>query len=300
MKIAILGKNSQIGRALIDSLKNDFKVYSFGRENITKLNDLDLLDEFIKDLSSIKPEIIINCVAFTEVDLAEKEKDRAKKLNSFLPKVLAKASNKFNSILIHFSSDYVYSGTGKIPWNEESRTGPKSIYASTKLDGDLSIIKHANRYLIYRTSWIYSINGSNFPNTMLKIGKDKDYLKIVRDQIGSPTSASFIASIVKIFILKHIQRNLSKDDYGVYNLASSGYISWYEFASYIFEQLKSYDESYKNLVLIPVSSNDYNSIAVRPLNSRLDCTKISTYLGIELDSWKKCIDIFLEDAVFKD
>jgi len=300
MKIAILGKNSQIGRALIDSLKHDFKVYSYGRNSITNFNDLDLLDDFIKDLSVIKPDIIINCVAFTEVDLAEKEQDRAKKLNSFLPSMLAKASNKFNSILIHFSSDYVYPGTDKIPWNEVSRTGPKSIYASTKLDGDLSIINNANRYLIYRTSWIYSINGRNFPNTMLKIGKNKDYLKIVRDQIGSPTSASLIASIVKMFILKHIQRNFREDDYGIYNLASSGYVSWYDFASYIFEKLKSYDESYKNLVLIPVSSNDYKSKAVRPLNSRLDCTKISTYLDIELDSWKKCIDIFLEEAVFKD
>ena len=300
MKIAILGKNGQIGAALIQALQADYKVYSFSRNNISKSNDLDLLDDFIENLSLIQPDIIINCVAFTEVDLAEEEQDKAHKLNSYLPSILAKAANKLNSLLIHFSSDYVYPGTGETPWDEVSRTGPKSVYASTKLAGDLSIINYANRYLIFRTSWVYSKNGKNFPNTMLEIGKNKNFLKIVSDQIGSPTSANLIASTVKMFLFRHIKRNFNECDYGIYNLTSSGYVSWYKFASYIFEKSKKYDQSYKDLVLIPVTSKEYKSKAARPLNSRLDCTKISNYLDIELDSWKTCIDIFLAEISFKD
>jgi dTDP-4-dehydrorhamnose reductase len=294
-KIVLIGENGQVGSALVKELKANFDLFIFSRKQLSKEKDLDGLDNIINRIRSYKPNIIINAVAYTDVDQAEVNTHKANLLNTHLPDALSIISNELNSLFVHFSTDYVYPGTGKVPWKESSPTNPQGCYASTKLSGDLHVLNKCNKYLIFRTSWVYSLEGNNFPNTILKIAKNKNEISIINDQIGSPTSSKFIASIVKKALMKYQQLSESHEYNGIYNLSPSGYVSWHDLADYIFERAKSYDKSYENVKLKPILSRDYDSLAKRPLNSRLDCSKLEVFLDMEMPSWKDGITHFIND-----
>lgn len=277
MKLLLLGSSGQVGHELSLLLDEVGEIISPTRDQ------LDLIKTKSVDtyLQKIKPDLIINAAAWTNVDEAESNKNIANRLNADLPKQLSYYSEAHSIKLIHYSSDYVYQGDGSMPWSESSLTKPLNYYGKTKLKGDNNIQKSKAEYIIFRTSWVYSPYGSNFLKTMLKLGNQKSDLRIISDQIGSPTPAKLIAEIT----LNAISKNIAK---GVYNLAPRGYTSWYEFAKTIFTitekaGIKSKIDINK---IYPIKTKDYPMNVLRPLNSRLNTEKLERALDMNMPDWK--------------
>ncbi|MDL0431994.1 dTDP-4-dehydrorhamnose reductase [Marinobacter sp. TBZ242] len=269
MKILLLGKTGQVGFELQRTLSPLGSITAPGRE------ELDLTSEqaVASYLTQTQPSLIVNAAAWTAVDAAEDHQTEAEYLNAGLPKQLAEYAAANNARLVHYSSDYVYPGNGETPWQESSPTGPLSHYGKTKLQGDQAIEQSGADYLIFRTSWVYSARGKNFMKTMLRLAESKTELNIVADQIGAPTPARLIAQVTALAI--H-----SKLETGLYHLAPTGETSWQGFAKEIFRLAE------KNTKANPIPTSDYPTLAKRPLNSRMDLTKLENALNLQLPDWQ--------------
>lgn len=282
MKILLLGKTGQVGFELQRTISPLGTVTAPGRE------ELDLASEksVASYLVGAQPDLIINAAAWTAVDAAEEHQQAAKRLNVGLPEQLANYAAANNARLVHYSSDYVYPGDGDSPWQETSHTGPLSHYGKTKLQGD-QVIEHSHAdYLIFRTSWVYSARGNNFMKTMLRLAESKTELNIVADQIGAPTPARLIAQITGLAIHSKLAR-------GLYHLAPRGETSWHGFASEIF-RLAGH-----NLKAKPITTSDYPTPAQRPLNSRMDVTKLEDVMRIKLPNWQSQLELTLREYLEK-
>ncbi|MDP4546881.1 dTDP-4-dehydrorhamnose reductase [Marinobacter sp. MDS2] len=278
MNILLLGKTGQVGFELHRTLS------PLGTISAPSRVELNLMDEQAVDrfLANIKPNLIVNAAAWTAVDAAETQQTEAQRLNAGLPKQLAEYSKANNARLVHYSSDYVYPGTGTAPWQETSPTGPLSVYGQTKLQGDEAIQQSGADHLIFRTSWVYSARGNNFMKTMLRLAESKTELNIVADQIGAPTPARLIAQVTALAI--H-----SKLETGLYHLAPTGETSWQGFAKEIFRLAG------KNTKANPIPTSDYPTPAKRPLNSRMDVTRLQQALNIQLPDWQSQLALTLNE-----
>lgn len=291
MKILLLGATGQVGFELHRTLALLGAVIAPPRA------ELGLMDEQAVEtyLANTKPHLIVNAAAWTAVDAAEEQMGEAERLNAGLPKQLAAYAKAEQIRLVHYSSDYVYPGNGEIPWHEDSPVGPKSHYGKTKLAGDQAIEQSGAGYLIFRTSWVYSARGNNFMKTMLRLAHSKTELNIVADQIGAPTPARLIAQITTLAIHSRLAS-------GLYNLAPQGKTSWYGFARDIFEHASRAGETLTimNDNVHPIPTSDYPTPAQRPLNSRLDVSKLEEGLNIQLPGWQSqlalTLDEYLENA----
>lgn len=286
MTILLLGQTGQVGF----ELKRLFA--TLGEVIAPTRAELDLLDEVGVSayLARYRPELILNAAAYTAVDKAEHEPLFVARLNAKLAAQLAEYATASNATLIHYSSDYVYPGQGKEPYGEQDETGPLSVYGQTKLDGDRAITASGCRNLIFRTSWVYSARGHNFMKTMIRLGQEKSKLNVVADQFGSPTPARLIAQLSFMAYLKNIYS-------GVYHLAPRGETSWHGFAQTIFEQ---YALSGRALAISPetvhpIATTDYPTPAKRPLNSRLNVTKLEQALSIQLPCWRAQLKLTLAE-----
>ena len=287
MKILILGSKGQIGVCL----KNIFKysshdVYAFSKKDL----DISDLKKLRRKIITIRPNLIINAAAFTDVDGSEQNRTEANKANNIAVKDLAILSKELDIFLFHFSTDYVFNGISKLPFKETDTTGPINFYGQTKLDGENEIIKSGCNYIIIRTSWVFSCHGNNFFKTMYKLAQNNDYIKIINDQIGCPTSAEDIAYTVKK-IIDH--KNFMKNTKEIFHYCGDISCSWYEFAKIIFNEMKRKDLSVP-LKAIPIKSNDYKTLASRPLYSVLDCTKIHDHFDVYKSDWKCAIRKFVD------
>lgn len=285
-KILLLGGSGQLGIELKYALADTSKVYSPTREDL----DLGDLFEVSKCIDLYQPDIILNAAAYTAVDKAEVEVDNAMLINASLPSLLAKKSSELGAILIHYSSDYVYPGTGNNPWTEESDVSPLSVYGRSKLAGDESVLSSHCRHWIFRTSWIYAAHGNNFMRTMLRLGVKHDSLRVVHDQIGAPTPAKLIAQVTSEAIREQIPT-------GLYHLTAGGSTSWHGFAQAIFRHAISKGIAFK---IHPdnvegISTQDYPTPARRPLNSRLSSKKLETELGLSLPAWDSQLILTLNE-----
>ncbi|MEA3252141.1 MAG: dTDP-4-dehydrorhamnose reductase [Pseudomonadota bacterium] len=286
MNILLLGKTGQAGFELHRTLSPLGPITAPGRE------DLDLTSEqAVADfLAQTQPTLIVNAAAWTAVDAAEENQQAAQRLNAGLPKQLAEYAKANSARLVHFSSDYVYPGTGSEAWQETSPTGPLSVYGQTKLEGDEAIEQSGADHLIFRTSWVYSARGNNFMKTMLRLAKSKSELNIVADQIGSPTPARLIAQVTALAIHSQLKT-------GLYHLAPRGETSWHGFAQEIFRQARQAGEQLsmgpENAHAIPTS--DYPTPTKRPLNSRMDLTKLQQALNIQLPDWQSQLALTLSE-----
>jgi dTDP-4-dehydrorhamnose reductase len=278
MNILLLGKTGQVGFELQRTLSSLGTIAALGREELD-LADKQAVNQY---LSNTKPNLIVNAAAWTAVDAAEEQKSEAERLNAGLPKQLAEYAAANNARLVHYSSDYVYPGTGTTPWQETSPTAPLSHYGVTKFQGDQSIKQSGADYLIFRTSWVYSARGSNFMKTMLRLAESKTELNIVADQIGASTPARLIAQITALAI--H-----SKLEAGLYHLAPTGETSWQGFAQEIFRLAG------RNMKVNPIPTSDYPAPATRPLNSRMDVTKLQQALNIQLPDWQSQLALTLSE-----
>lgn len=282
MKILITGANGQLGREFRE-LQNEFPDYEF------KFTDIDSLDIVNKQaveecLLQFNPSVLINCAAYTAVDKAETEKNLADQVNVKAPKSLAIACEKFNILLIHISTDYVFDGRSNIPYKETDHPRPAGYYAKTKLDGENEIQLNASRSLIVRTSWLYSSFGENFVKTIIKKAKEIGTLNVVYDQVGSPTYANDLAKAILLILPKVIKIN----SHEIFHYANEGAISWYDFAKAIVEMSMIYCR------IIPVETKDYPTLAPRPVYSVFNKNKIKTTFTLDIPYWRDSLKRCLE------
>ena len=276
-KIIILGKNGQVGWELYRNPTLRGEILSLGKGDGG--GDLMYPHKVAQNIIDYCPDIVFNAAAYTAVDQAENNKDLAFSINATAVKEIALACQHVGAILVHYSTDYVFDGSGIAPRSEEAQTGPINVYGHSKLAGEQIIKEFCPQSFIFRTSWVYGLHVQNFIKTILRLAKTKTKLNVVSDQIGTPTSAEFIANISSVLALRALagENNL----FGTYNLVPHGEVCWFEFAKWIVSQayimgmpLKLRPEN-----IHPISSTDYPMIAKRPLNSRLDNKKLSTLFG---------------------
>ena len=268
--IYVTGANGQLGQ--------EFKNTKLGRKAIFldrrqfELSNLRQVEDFFK---STKISVLINTAAYTQVDKAESERELALKINAQAPALMAEYAEKKKFKLIHFSTDYVFNGEGDKPYREDDATDPVNFYGETKLFGEQGVIQQNPSALILRTSWVYSSHGKNFYNTMIRFGNERPELKVVADQVGTPTSTTDLAMIT----LKSLENDLS----GIYHFSNEGVTTWYEFAIEILK-LKGIKTP-----VHPIKTSEYPTPAKRPVYSVLDKTKISQALGIRIPEWRESL-----------
>lgn len=271
--ILITGANGQVGQEL-RTIAATYAGHTFiftDRENL----DITQPEEIHRALQDKRPDVVINCAAYTAVDKAESEPEQAALLNAQAPGFLAKACAETNTFLIHLSTDYVYDNQQNRPLLETDEVHPQSVYARTKLEGERAVWAHTEQAIVIRTSWVYSAFGHNFVKTMLRLGEEHNVLTVVFDQIGTPTYAWDLAQAILDIILENPYRQHP----GTYNFSNEGVTSWYDFALTIFAERPLYCQVY------PILSADYPTPARRPTYSVLDKTKIKETFGLEIPHW---------------
>ncbi|ETT07682.1 dTDP-4-dehydrorhamnose reductase [Providencia alcalifaciens] len=283
MKILLLGKNGQVGWELQRALSPLGELIALDRYSKNYCGDLSNLDALAKTVEQLKPDVIVNAAAYTAVDKAENEPTISKLINSDAVKTLAISAHKINALLIHYSTDYVFSGEGSHFWNENDKTSALNTYGKTKLDGEKNIQQYCPNHLILRTSWVYSTLGNNFAKTILNLAKTREKLSVINDQYGAPTSAELIADCTAIALIQTLQ---DKSKCGIYHLVSSGSTNWYQYANLVTkEAMKNGIELVlKELNAIPAI--DYPLPAKRPYNSKMNNTKFRITFNTELPSWE--------------
>ncbi|MGH8433249.1 MAG: dTDP-4-dehydrorhamnose reductase [Pseudomonas sp.] len=276
MKILLLGKHGQVARELQLSLAHERGLVALGRDQ------LDFTDpaQIRQQVRALYPDLIINAAAHTAVDQAESEPELAFAINATAPGVLAEEAAALGVPLIHYSTDYVFDGTKPSPYQEVDAPNPLGVYGQSKLAGEHAIRAVGGAHLILRTSWVYSTHGRNFLLTMQRLLQEREELKVVGDQIGAPTWAGSIALATVQLIERWQQGN---QHWGTYHLSCQGETSWFGFASAIAERLKA--EGKPCARLIPIPSSAYPTPAPRPLNSRMDCTRLQADWGVVLPDW---------------
>jgi dTDP-4-dehydrorhamnose reductase len=285
MKILVTGSKGQLGSKIKD-LSVDFQSFSF---SFTDLDELDItnFNSVLDFFKFEKPDIVINCAAYTAVDKAEDDYENAFKINALGPENLAKACNVHNSKFIHISTDYVFDGKEREkPYLESDFTSPHSVYGSTKLEGENLVLKNLQDAIIVRTAWLYSEYGHNFVKTMLNLAQSRTELSVVNDQVGSPTYAGDLAQAILQISMQYFEENYWKS--GVYHFSNLGKCTWFEFAKEIFK-IKNI-----NIKVNPVTSEEFPSKVKRPKYSVLDKEKIITTYKIDVPDWRDSLKIVLE------
>jgi dTDP-4-dehydrorhamnose reductase len=291
MRILLLGPNGQVGWELQRSLQPLGEVIALERQRGGLCGDLGRPDELASTVRVLKPDVIVNAAAYTAVDKAEQESELARAINARGPAVLAREAALLGARLVHFSTDYVFDGSGDRPWEEDAPTGPLSMYGRSKLEGEQAIQASGCRHLIFRTSWVYAARGANFARTMLRLGAERDELRVVADQIGAPTGADLIADVTA-----HALR--AQRDNGIWHLAAAGETSWHGYASLVLDWARSQGLPVRVAPgsLHAVSTTDYPTMARRPLNSRLSTRKLQGDFGLHLPPWSSGVLRMLAEA----
>ncbi|NLX84171.1 MAG: dTDP-4-dehydrorhamnose reductase [Synergistaceae bacterium] len=286
--ILIFGKNGQVGFELCHLLP------SLGIVTAIDIDECDLTDKdsITKVLNTNNPDILVNAAAYTAVDKAEKEKELAFKLNSEAPEIMSAWAAKHDSIMVHYSTDYVFNGTKAEPWTENDIPDPLNVYGASKLKGDVNIQNSGCDYLIFRTSWVYGVRGKNFYLTMRNLLQEKKEIRVINDQFGAPTWCGTIAEVTSK-VMKQIYNPLSKikpkDVSGIYNLTNSGQTTWFGFTQAIKEQLQKEKPGQTLANLRPVSTEEYPTAAVRPKYSSLSLAKLKSTFNIETPNWDEIL-----------
>ncbi|SER36414.1 dTDP-4-dehydrorhamnose reductase [Nitrosomonas sp. Nm51] len=291
MKILLFGKNGQVGwelqRSLAPLVSSD-QLFVLGSDSPALCGNLANPKGIRQTVRTVKPDIIINAAAYTAVDKAEQESQLAQTINADAPSVMAEEARRLNAWLIHYSTDYVFDGSGDQPWTETDTTGPLNVYGRTKLTGEDNIIASGCAHIILRTSWVYAAYGNNFVRTILRLARERDQLQIVDDQFGAPTGAELIADVAAHIVHTLRDQKNAAAVGGLYHLTAQGCISWYGFAHFILAQAAEAGMPL-NLVpdnLHPIPSCDYPTPAKRPLNSRLETTRIQKTFNLCLPEWQ--------------
>lgn len=295
MKILLFGKNGQIGKEIFDQLSKLEEVVGLDRgglqifhndsnkKSVKLVGDLTDLEGLRKTIYEVNPQVIINAAAYTAVDKAEDDIHISNLVNSVAVDVIAKAAKEVNALFVHYSTDYVFDGSGETAWLETDNTNPINHYGLTKLNGEKAIISSGCKYLILRTSWVYGFGASNFAKTILQLAKSKENISVIDDQIGAPSSAAYISRLTIEAIQKTIKDiNLC----GLYHLVPRGECSWFEYADYLISNANELGLIVTCNHIHRIKSNEYPMKAKRPLNSRLNASKFELAFNLKLLHWQ--------------
>jgi dTDP-4-dehydrorhamnose reductase len=296
VKILLLGCNGQVGWELQRSLQPlgevvscDFDSPVDRRANFSEPYAVSAL------VNRVRPDVIVNAAAHTAVDKAESEPELARLINATTPGVIAKMANQLGALLVHYSTDYVYDGSGDAPRDEMAATGPLSVYGMTKLEGEDLIRSSGCRHIILRTSWVYAARGHNFIKTMLRLAAERDSLSVINDQIGAPTGADLLADVTALLISKITN---SQGATGLYHCVSAGATSWFEYARFAIGWARANGLPVKvaDAAIRPIGTSEYPTPAARPLNSQLSTKKLSETFSLHLPEWQIGVERMLRET----
>ena len=288
MKILLAGCAGQLGRELKRSLACLGEVIACDWRQL----DLAQADSLRAMVRAMGPTVIVNAAAYTAVDKAEAEPAAADAINALAPGILAEEAKRTGALLIHYSTDYVFDGTKATAYTEDDTPAPLSAYGRSKLAGERAIVAAGARHLIFRTSWVFGLHGANFMKTMLRLGKERDELRVVGDQVGAPTWTRHLADVAALTLAR------KEIPDGLYHLAAAGETSWHGYAEAIFAEAQRSGLMEKSPVVHRIASADYPLPAPRPANSRLDCTKFRRDFNLALPDWRTGLADCLADARF--
>ena len=298
MKILLLGKNGQVGWELQRSLAPLGEVVALDFDSPGPLSgDFSKPESLAATVRAVAPQIIVNAAAHTAVDKAETEPGLARTINATAPGILAREAAASGAWLVHYSTDYVFDGSGSTPWLEESPTGPLSVYGQTKLEGEQAIRASGCKHLIFRTSWVYAARGGNFAKTMLRLAQERDKLTVISDQVGSPTGADLLADITALALRSACQPQSAVS--GTYHAVASGETSWHGYAQHVIEFARAAGKPITVAAadVAPVPTSAFPTPAKRPANSRLSTAKLRDTFGLTLPPWQAGVDRMLTEIL---
>jgi len=298
MKILLFGKNGQVGWELQRSLAPLGEIIALDSSSEHLCGDFTRLDGIVETVRAVAPDIIVNAAAHTAVDKAESEPDVARMINASAPGVLAREAARSGTWLVHYSTDYVFDGSGQKPWLESDQTGPVSVYGTTKLEGEEAIRASGCRHLIFRTSWVYAARGGNFARTMLRLARERDRLTVIDDQVGAPTGADLLADVTAHAIRTALLR---PDLAGLYHLVAAGHTSWHGYAQFVIEFARRAGMEIKvpPEAIEKVPTTAFPTPAQRPRNSRMDTGKLKANFGLTLPHWEQGVVRMLTEIIEK-
>ncbi|MEB0110448.1 dTDP-4-dehydrorhamnose reductase [Variovorax sp. RTB1] len=295
MKVLLLGKGGQVGWELQRSLAPLGELVALDFDSTDFNADFSRPEQLTATVLKVRPDVIVNAAAHTAVDKAESEPDFARKLNATSPGVVAEAAKQIGALMVHYSTDYVFDGSGSKPWREDDATGPLSVYGRTKLEGEQLVAANCPRHLIFRTSWVYAARGGNFAKTMLRLAKERERLTVIDDQFGAPTGAELLADVTAHAIRATLQ---DESKTGRYHLVASGETSWHGYAKFVIEQARlagvELKASPSTVDAVPTSA--FPTPATRPQNSRLDTSKLQSTFGLTLPHWQAGVARMLRET----
>ena len=296
MNILLLGKSGQVGWELQRSLAVLGRVTALDHDSTEHCGDFANPEGVRETVRALRPDVIVNAAAHTAVDKAESEPEIARLLNATTPGVLAEEAARLGTWLVHYSTDYVFDGSGTRPWVETDAPAPLSVYGATKLEGEQRIQQTGCRHLILRTSWVYAARGGNFAKTMLRLGSERERLTVIDDQWGAPTGADLLADVTA-HAVRHLQSR--PGDGGLYHCVASGETNWHSYAKYVLEHARQAQPAIelKATEVAPVPTSAFPTPARRPHNSRLDTTRLQTTFGLALPPWQQGVARMLTEIL---
>lgn len=292
MKILLLGKNGQVGWELQRALAPLGDVIALDRHSTTHCGDLSNPEGIAQTVRDTQPDVIVNAAAYTAVDKAESDRENARLINVTSVEALARAAHSVNALLVHYSTDYVFDGSGDRPWKEDDATAPLNTYGKTKLQGEEAITANTAKFLILRTSWVYAAKGNNFAKTMIRLAQERETLSVINDQFGAPTGAELIADST----VHAIKATLSQPEKaGIYHLIASGETTWHAYASLVINYVRQKGLPLKVTAINTVETSAFPTPAQRPHNSRLNTEKFTTAFGLTLPEWQQGVVRMLDE-----
>jgi dTDP-4-dehydrorhamnose reductase len=297
MKLLLLGKNGQVGWELQRSLATVGEVIACDFDTAGDLKaDFSQPESLLPLIRRVRPDVIVNSAAHTAVDKAESEPELARTINASAPGLIAREAATLGALLVHYSTDYVFDGSGSAPRTEDAATGPLSVYGQTKLEGEELIRASGCKHLILRTSWVYAARGGNFARTMLKLAAERSELKVISDQFGAPTSAELLADVTA-HTLRRVREHTSLG--GTYHCVAAGETQWHDYARFVIEWARAQGQPVKVApdAIHPVATSAYPTPARRPLNSRLATGKLQETFGLTLPHWQAGVERMLVEVL---
>ena len=295
MKLLLLGKGGQVGWELQRSLAPLGEVVALDFDSTDFHADFGQPEQLAETVLKVRPDVVVNAAAHTAVDKAESEPAFARKLNATSPGVVAQAAQEIGALMVHYSTDYVFDGSGTQPWQEDDATGPLSVYGRTKLEGEQLVAQHCARHLIFRTSWVYAARGGNFAKTMLRLAKERERLTVIDDQVGAPTGAELLADVTA-----HAVRATLADPAkaGLYHLVAGGETTWHGYARFVLAQALAAGVELKARpdTVDAVATSAFPTPAARPHNSRLNTSKLQSTFGLVLPPWQAGVARMLRET----
>ena len=285
LNILLFGKNGQVGWELQRSLAPLGEVTALDFDSATHCGDFAQPTGIANTVRSLRPDVIVNAAAHTAVDKAESEPEFARLLNATSPGVLAEEAARLGALLVHYSTDYVFDGSGSRPWQEADSPAPLSVYGRTKWEGEQLIVQRCPKHLIFRTSWVYAARGGNFAKTMLRLAQERERLTVIDDQWGAPTGAELLADVTA----HAIRQTLREPQHaGLYHLAAAGETSWHGYARFVLDTARALkpELTLKAQEVAPVPTSAFPTPAQRPLNSRLNTAHLRQTFGLTLPDWQ--------------